>query len=244
MIFSAALAQAVDATVEWIDSRQFTVGMTIPDTPSLCHILSLDMETADEVLRYLHSTGRLKKMGQQYVVAPKRFVRNTTMSSLSKAMETRNFTLISKVIAFDIREAPKEAAAALNLTLGALVYYLNRVRSIDNTPMVIEISYLPVQRFEGLSHYDFGGTHSLYHILDTRYNTRAEYQLMDFFIEFPSQREAEFLNIASDEPMLTLSGKTLDQNGAVFEYSITKSPGSSTCYESAPMMQAFLRKER
>lgn len=244
MIFSAALAQAVDATVEWMDTRQFTEGMTMPDPPSLCHILSLDIDTANEVLRYLHSTGRIKKMGQQYVIAPRRFIRNTTMSSLSKAMETRNFTLVSQVIAFDIREAPKEAAAALNLTLGALVYYLNRVRSINNTPMVIEISYLPVRRFEGLSHYDFGGEHSLYHILDTRYNTHAECQLMDFFIEFPSQQEATFLNIAGDEPLLTLSGKTLDQSGAVFEYSITKSPGSSTCYESAPMMQAFLRKER
>lgn len=190
-------------------------------------------------MRELLVLGRIERKGNEFIVARKKIVRSTwEMASFSQAMSKHGLTVTSRVLFFGIIEAPKAACHPLNLTLGQKVYLLHRVRSTDGRPTVIEQSFIPVEKFEELLTYDFA-KNSLYQILDQKYGTRAANQSLEFAIESPTEDERNWLNLDADEPMLVLFGKTADQFGASFEYSVSKSSGRYICHKCSPELRGF-----
>ena len=238
-VFPFATEQAVDRAIEILDTTPCLPGYFFATAAQMQEMLEIPAALLYDAIRQLLNLGRLAPSKNGYVVAPEKIVRNTwSMSSLSEAMANRNLSLSSKVLFFNIVEAPKVASAALHLSLGEKVFYLHRLRYLENRPFVVELSYLPVSQFAGLLSYDFA-QNSLYKILDEKYQVRAENQSLEFFIETPTPEEAEWLELKENDPLLTLSGTTYNQRGHVFEYSISKSPGLFTCYESSPVLKGL-----
>ena len=238
-VFPFATEQAVDRAIEILEETPFLPGFFWATATQLQEALEIPAELLHDTLRQLMNLGRIARNKNSYIVAPEKIVRNTwSMSSLSEAMANRNLSLTSRVLFFDIVEAPKAASTALHLLLGEKVFCLHRLRYLENRPFVIELSYLPVSQFSGLLSYDYA-KNSLYNILDEKYHVHAENQSLEFFIEKPTLEEADWLDMKENAPLLTLSGTTYNQSGHVFEYSISKSPGLFTCYESSPVLKGL-----
>lgn len=238
-IFSPALESAVDRAIEILEQTPFLPGQLFYNCAELQQKLDISATLAQDSLHELFVLGYLEQVDDCYVVARDKIVRNTwAMSSLSDAMASRHFVLRSKILFFDIVEAPKTIFKMLNLVLGEKVYCLHRLRYVEDVPMIVELSYLPVSQFPGLLAYDFAA-YSLYRILEEKYHVRAENQSLEFFVEQPTPDEMSWLQLKPDDTLLTLSGETFNQNGNVFEYSISKSPGRYTCYECSPILEGL-----
>ncbi len=239
VVLFSALERATDQAIELLEEKAYRPGDAFFEAPALAQALNITLPLAQDVLRQLLIAGRVEHSEKGIIVARTKLVRNTwAMSSFSEAMSSRNLSLSSKVISFAIVEAPKAASIMLGLSLGEKVYLLHRVRYVGGWPMVVEVSYLPVARFENLLSYDFAAN-SLYKILEKDYNVHAANQTLEFLIETPTPEECKLLELDADEALLTLSGKTLDQMGNIFEYSISKSPGRYTSYESSPVLEGL-----
>ena len=233
------LESATDKAIELLEKNDYKPGDAFLESEALAQALALSPQLAKQVLRELLVSGRIERSSEGYRVARAKLVRNTwSMSSLTEAMQARNLPMRSTVLSFEIIESPKAACVMLGLSLGEKVYFLQRLRCINGFPMVVEVSYLPAARFEGLLAYDFS-QNSLYAVLDQSYGVRAENQSLEFLIEKPSLEECNWLEIDAEESLLTLAGKTMDQAGNVFEYSISKSPGRYTVYESSPVLDGL-----
>ncbi|MEF9969780.1 MAG: GntR family transcriptional regulator [Ruthenibacterium sp.] len=239
LIFPAALETAVDQSIELLEQTPFLPGQLFYTGAELQQKLNISPALAKDVLRQLVEVGRIEPTPGGNLVSHGKIVRNTwSMSSLSEAMSSRHLAFHSQVLSFAVVEAPKTVFKALNLTLGEKVYCLHRLRYVENRPLIVELSYLPVSRFPNLLAYDFA-QNSLYHILDEQYHLRAENQSLEFFIEKPTPDEAAWLQLEPNDTLLTLSGETFNQNGNVFEYSISKSAGRYTCYECSPILEGL-----
>lgn len=236
--YSNALYDALDKTIELLETAPYQEGEVFPDSDTLSELLQIPSSAAQDVLLQLRNLGRLLWDGNTYRVSGPPFFRKMwTMSSLTVAAKERELPITSNVLAFEITEAPKSVSTALSLSLGDLVYRLYRLRTVGSNPS-LETSYLPVSMFDGLLQYDFS-VHSLYAILQQKYGIRAEEQSQSLVIERPTEEEAMLLHITPSDAVLTVSGSTKNQMGIVFEYSIAKTLASHTVYEAKPFLKGL-----
>lgn len=237
--YSNELYDAVDRAIELLETKPYEEGELFPGVETLAPRLQITPELAQDVLLQLRNRGRLNRDGENYYVAGEPFFRNMwSMSSLTKAAQKRELTITSKVLSFEITEAPKAVSTALSLPLGDLVYRLYRLRTVGSNPS-LETSYLPVSMFEGLMQYDFSVC-SLYEVLQEKYGIRAENQSQELYIDTPTQEEAQLLHIDESDAVLTVSGPTISQLGTVFEYSIAKTDARHTVYEAKPFLKGII----
>ena len=237
--YSPSLNDAIDRAIELLEETPYTPGAAFLTQDELAHALKISPALAAETLLQMHNLGLIEDKGDACRVAQPKYIRSMwSMSSLSEAVAARHQKLTSRVVVFEITEAPKIVSMALSLSLGERVYRLLRVRTVGQQSL-LEDSYLPVSMFDGLLKYDFA-EHSLYHTLDKYYRTQAVNQSLEFLIEMPTPKESELLGISPQEPMLVVSGPTWNQNGIAFEYSIAKSPGAYTCCEARPLLKGLL----
>lgn len=230
--------------LEWVTDeclRMLTVdkmnpGDPFPSAQMISIKLQVELALAKQGIQELCNRGVLVQTSDMVLVAPCKIPRKLwIMNSLSTAMESVSVRLSSHMISFDICEAAKEEATALSLHLGTKLYRLYRVRYIDDEPLFLEVSYLPVTRLQGLMEYDFGKL-SLYNILKSYYNVVPKTQELEFSLDLPTVNEQALLKISPNEPLLVQFGYTVDQNGNRIEYSVSKAVGRRFSFESYPKL--------
>lgn len=237
--YSYTLYDALDRAIELLETTPYQSGEEFPGPETLARLLQITPSMAKDVLFQMRNLGRLDWDGKSCRVSGPPFFRKMwTMSSLTAAAQSKGLPITSKVLSFEITEAPKNVSTALSLSLGDLVYRLYRLRIVGSNPS-LETSYLPVSMFDGLLQYDFS-THSLYDVLQQKYGVRAEDQSQALIIEKPTEEEAALLHINADDAVLTVFGPTKSQMGTVFEYSIAKTCASHTVYEAKPFLKGLL----
>lgn len=237
--YSPEMIDAIDRATELLEQNNYAPGDKFLTAEALAAALNIPIELAGLTIEQMQNQGLIESEENGYYVAKAKYIRNMwSMSSLTEAAAARKQKISSRVVIFEIMEAPKFVSLALSLSLGTHVYRLLRIRTTGGRS-VLEDSYLPVSMFPELLSYNFGAE-SLYKVLENDYNTKAVNQSLEFLIEMPNENEAKLLGISKDEPMLVVSGPTGNQNGNVFEYSIAKSSGVYTRCEAKPLIKEIL----
>lgn len=126
------------------------------------------------------------------------------LRGLADDAAARNQQVDSAVLA--LREVPADETVALHLELspGAAVVELERLRSIDGEPRVLVVSYLPAYLVPGLSGKDLAGTISLYRILRDEYRLPVVSGLRRVEATVADSRAARLLQIKRGDPLLVL----------------------------------------
>lgn len=236
--YSEQFEQALDSTIELLESSSLKPYDCFFSEHYLCDSLTLTSQVVQQVLSELINRGKLVYSStQELLVAPPKLRRNMLkMASLSETMKSYHLHVTSRVITFEICEATKEAAQALNLPLGSEVLKLKRIRHTGALPNIIETSYLPAKTFSNLLNYDFNH-HSLYDILEKEHGIKPSTQELEFITEVPIEDDFKYFHIGSKEPILVQIGRTSDQNGRIFEYSISRTLGKFSEFESSPRLE-------
>jgi DNA-binding GntR family transcriptional regulator len=163
-------AQIEERLVERIDSGLLVPGERLPPERELAEWLGVSRMTVRQALASLAARGLVERgVGRgTFVRAPGKVVHDLSrVLGFTEAIERQGLAAGARILAGAELAAPAHVARALELPPAAPVVRVERVRSADGRPLVLEDTWLPAGRFPGLLELDLGG--SLYALMRDRY---------------------------------------------------------------------------
>lgn len=132
------------------------------------------------------------------------------MTSAGRVVETR-------VLVQRIEPASGQLAAELQASDGAFVTFIERVRSVDGTPVIVQRSWIPTQRCPDLWNEDLVDG-SLYATLRTRYRIELRRADQRFAAVCATKELAELLEVSIRTPLLRVERLTFDPANEPVEF--------------------------
>jgi GntR family transcriptional regulator len=138
------------------------------------------------------------------------------LMSFSEMAAARGLDAGSRVIASRIRPASIDEAETLGLAPGAELFELERLRTLDEVPILIDRTRLPMALVPGLDGLDLDGL-SLYDVLEKRYGLRPTRARFAVEAVAADEREARLLGLEPGRPLLRCDQLTEDVTGKLIE---------------------------
>jgi GntR family transcriptional regulator len=192
-------------------------GAPVPTERELATEMQTSRTTVRQALTELVVEGRLvRRQGSGTYVAEPKITWPLYLASFTEQVEASGFKPSAEMIATQRIAATAELAQKLALPARAPVYKIERLRFADAFPIAVETSWLPADRFPGLTRQirAHGSLHAiLAEVYDTSLRTGEEW------IETApaTPREAGPLGVDVGTPMLIVSRQNFDSAGSPVE---------------------------
>lgn len=210
--------QISDTLRQQIERGELKVGDTLPSEREYAEQLKVSRMTVRSALDKLVNEGLLlRQHGRGTVVASSKINRSALgFMSFSEDMRTRGLQPSSRVLRCASEVADSAVAAQLDLSVGARVIVLERVRMADDEPLALERVELPFDRFGGLLHKDLA-TRSLYAVLEEDFGCVPSFadETVEAVLLNPAQ--AKLLSVPRHSPALLARRITRDDRSAPVE---------------------------
>ncbi|GAB3673277.1 transcriptional regulator NagR [Actinocorallia lasiicapitis] len=156
--------------LDLIDDAGLQVDAPMPSERDLCLRYALSRMTVRQAVDQLVSEGRLYRVPGKgtFVARPKIDMPLRLSSSFTAEMRSRGLTPGAIDLGHRTVPATGHIARGLNLTQGAYVHVLERLRTADGAPMAIERCHIPAALAPGLLDVRLAGQ-SLYSVLERTY---------------------------------------------------------------------------
>ncbi|MCG8540236.1 MAG: GntR family transcriptional regulator [Clostridia bacterium] len=212
--------QLMDIIIEEINSGKYKEKDKLPSERELCEIYDISRATVRQTIQELEKAGYIyKQHGKGTFVSPERFKQNLLkFYSFTEEMKKLGKIPSSKVIAFEIIESNEKIAKKMKMTAGKKVYKFTRLRLADSKPMMLETSYIPYDRFKGISKNDLEQK-AMYDIFTERYNVFFSRAEEIFQAVLTREDEAKFLENQPDSPSMMIERITYEED-MVIEYTV------------------------
>jgi GntR family transcriptional regulator len=139
------------------------------------------------------------------------------LMSFSEMAASRNLGSSSRVIHQQARPATLDEADTFGLAPGAALFDLERLRLMDDVPILIDRTKIPLAFAPGLDEVDFS-IRSLYRTLERRFGLRPTRARFSVDAVGANEEQASYLDLQLGEPLLRCLQLTEDQNGRLFEF--------------------------
>lgn len=169
--YSNLLSEKVQENLEnYIEENNLSAGDVLPSERTLAAELGVNRQTLRTALHHMKNEHRIYTIqGKGNFISPDKYTDDTSeLYSFSEGWGYDGYDTSSKIINFRIIEAPIDICTGLEMTLGSEVYQLQRIRYLNEEPLIYETSFLPAHLFNGLDKYDFE-KFSLYETLRIHY---------------------------------------------------------------------------
>lgn len=215
-----------------IETGEWEEHKALPPERELCEIYGVSRATVRQAMQELEVAGFIyKEHGRGTFVKPPK-IRQDLLGfySFTEEMKKIGKTPSSRVINFSIEEATGKIARKMNLKPGERVYKFTRLRLADDEPMMLETTYIPYDKFPGITGEKLGKT-PLYNVLTNEHGVVLTMAEERFVPVLTRENEAEFLGNPPKSPSmmierLTYSGDLLVEytvgiaRGDKFEYRV------------------------
>lgn len=212
--------QVMDAIQEYIEEGDAESGEQFPGEPELCRMFDVSRTVIRQALRELEHKGLItrKKGKGTFVAEPK--IRESLFQELTgfyQDMEAKGYPPVSHVLKQEVIPAPRKIAGFLELSVGAQVIQIDRVRYVEEEPIVFVTTYLPYTLCPKLLEADL--THaSLYAFLEREYDIVIA-RGRRFLEAVPAnEREADLLQVNKGAPLVLIDSVSYLADGAPIEY--------------------------
>ena len=154
---------------EKIRSGEWKPGERIPAERELMELANISRATVRQALESLVHKSLLEKAQGRgtFVKLPKLEQSLDIVYSFFEQLNALGLRLRDEVLACEVLDASDELAERLQLAKGDRVIHLRRLRHLKETPLMLNIAYLPYALCPGLIHEQFDT--SLYRLLAERY---------------------------------------------------------------------------
>ena len=211
---------------EAIEAGRWMVGDRLPPERELAEQYGCSLITIRRALADLAREERIERTRGRgtFVMAP-RIVRDLTSTfSFAEEMEVRGLKPRTTLLTARSEPASESVASALGIADQAPVFFLERLRSAGETPLLLEQVRLSERRFPDLLEADLEHG-SLYAFLAQRYDSHVERLTETIEPVLLPAREARLLGQSRRVPALLVEGVAFDRADRPIEVSRTFVPG-------------------
>lgn len=210
--------QLADILKEEIRRHDDQQPFQLPSENELAELHGITRVTVRRALDLLAHEGLIyKEKGRGTFATCRRIEQElTALVSTTEYMRQRGWNLTTRVISLKRRPAPHHIADALDLQEGDPCYELRRLRLVDDEPVSIQTSTLPVSLCPQLEENDL--TASLYHLLETRYKLRLWNGRQVLRARCATPEEQELLGVRGCTAVLYMERVTYAASGEAVEY--------------------------
>ena len=220
--FTPYYEQIVNQVRTLIKEEQLREGQTFYSEGELSRMLGISKMPVRQAFQKLRSEGLLVvARGKKPLIGSGKVPWNfQQLRGFSEEMKRRGLNPSAKLLSLEIREPDAEVAQALKLPPGESVYWLKRLRSVDDEPMAVVTSYLPVSLFPELEKQDLE-KQSLYHVFEQLYKRKLLWaeEVIGAAVVKPS--DATLLRAAPGSAVLLIKETTYDTQQTAIEYSVS-----------------------
>ncbi|MCD5324732.1 MULTISPECIES: UTRA domain-containing protein [Pontibacillus] len=204
---------------EEIESGNWREGEAIPTEKHLSEQFSASRVTIRQAIKCLVEEDLLKRVqGSGTYVNEKKIEHNIfELQSFTEEMRRLNKEPINHVLNFQMIEPSEKVREVLQLSEGEKVFYIRRQRLVDDTPYVLEDTYLPVNMFPDLSYQIMSG--SKYDYIEQIRGMKIKESFQEVIPILPDQEVATSLRLDATTPILKIQLHSVFYDGTVFEYS-------------------------
>ncbi|KGP90380.1 transcriptional regulator [Pontibacillus chungwhensis BH030062] len=204
---------------EEIESGNWKEGEAIPTEKHLSEQYSASRVTIRQAIKCLVEENMLKRVqGSGTYVNEKKIEHNIfELQSFTEEMRQLNKEPVNHVINFQMITPSDYVREILQLPDGEKVFYIRRQRLVDDTPYVLEDTYLPVTMFPDLSYQIMSG--SKYDYIEQMRGMKIKESFQEVIPILPEEEVATSLSLDESTPILKIQLHSIFFDGTVFEYS-------------------------
>jgi len=213
-------AQLKQIMREQIEHGSYKPGDRIPSELEFCHQYGVSRIVVRQALSELTQEGliiRQQGLGS-FVSEPK--INESLVQKLTgffQDMVEQGITPHTEVLRQEITPATRQIAARLQIDVGASVLRIDRVRSVDEEPIIYVTTYLPASLCPGLIDADLSNQ-SLYAFLENECLLKIDRGGRSIEAVPAGAYEAHLLGIEPGSPLLQLESISLLADGTPLEY--------------------------
>lgn len=212
--------QLMDVIKNKINQGEWNPGDQLPSEPDLCETYSVSRTVVRQALREIELEGLIirRKGKGTFVAEPK--INESLVQKLTgfyQDMVDRGHTPITHVLKNEVEPASPKVARYLNVEPGTQVFNIERLRFIDDEPIVLVTTYLPYELCSGLANYDLSNQ-SLYAVLEKEFGLELSHGRRTIEAVAANDREAQLLQVGECDPLILLDSVTYLKDGTPIEY--------------------------
>ncbi len=204
-----------------VNSDEFQLNQPLPSEKKLAEEYGVARMTIRRAIDRLIAEGMLERRHGSgcYIIDKEVTIENKGLNSLTEQITKTTKQLTSKVISFSIIPCPSSVAQRMKLTPGESVYYIIRIRYIDEYPVHYEESFLPVSLYPTLSvaHME----NSKFQYIEEEMGLIIEGNYFTFKPLHVPETIAKHMGIAPGEMLIQISSISYSPDGKALDYSIT-----------------------
>lgn len=213
-------AQVMDALQDYIEEGGGRPGEQLPGEPELCRMFDVSRTVIRQALRELEQEGLIvrQKGKGTFVAEPK--IRESLVQELTgfyQDMEAKGHAPVSKVLKQEIIAAPRRIAGLLQLNIGAPVIQIDRVRYVEEEPIVFVSTYLPYDLVPELLEADLEDA-SLYAFIEAAYGIVIARGHRTLEAVPATEEEATLLQIEKGDPLVLIDSVSYLSDNTPIEY--------------------------
>lgn len=202
-----------------INSDEFEVGDNLPSEKALAEELQVSVMTIRKALTLLEREKLIvKRHGSGSYVARKSNYHGGELDGFNYQMHIVGVTNYqNRVIEFTMMDAPPAIAQQLKIEPGDKVYYVKRIRLIDDAPILIEDSYIPVAIFPWLSIGNLEGSKFNYFKKNCHITILESHRT--YTPVLATREQAELLQVPQNSLLLRVQSISYAQNNLIVDLS-------------------------
>ncbi len=211
--------QIADAIRKKINLGEYKVGEALPTEARLREAFSVSRVTVRQALKLLIENEELESIqgSGTYVKANKINYDIYQQSSFAEKWAHLNGVTHSDVLSFEIQSASLTMAEHLEIREGERIFYIKRVRFLDNNPITVEETWMPTEMFPDLTYQVMQG--SKYDFIEKQKGMLIDRSEQELIPILPPQDIAELLGIDPAKPIIEKRTRGYLHGNTVFEYS-------------------------
>jgi GntR family transcriptional regulator len=210
--------QIAESLIDQITSGKLAPDARLPSERDMSQQLNVSRMTLRAALQELENKGLIvRRPGDgTYVARPKIERQASKLEPFTAGMRQRGYQADARVIVFERRLAEVSTAQQLHLPVSTPVYYFQRLRLINQEPVMLEKCTFPTHIFPGFEQFDLE-KRSVYEIFSTEYGVQAHHAEQSLEAVIATEFEAELLQVATGAPMMLEHRLAFDLNGTPIE---------------------------
>ncbi|MGN1142384.1 MAG: GntR family transcriptional regulator [Oliverpabstia sp.] len=223
-------SQIVDILKEKIENGEFVSGDQFYTEKNLQEMFQVSRITVRQAINELENEGYLQCFrGVGTTVTYGKIDENLkNLVSFTEEMKLHGKEMTTSYCDMSLVKADRLVAAQLEIKPGEECYRLDRVRNVDNEPIVYTNTFLKKTREYPLEPQWY--MKSLYQFLQKECNTKVVKGRDTLEAILANAEISEYLSVPEGSPIFKRARKTYEENGEILEYSLCYYPGARYKY--------------